>query len=236
MTSYITTFLIKTLLIVYLGLAIGPYFLYSLTDHAYRGDNLPSVVITKPHDGEVYDAVVRLNDKNSHFFCSAFVISNMYAITAAHCVVEGMLDSPRTTIMVKDSNGRVITTAKTAAFNQRLDTAIVMGDFARFKKLNVLTDYSALRKIEQFGKVNKSCGYPMNSSNLFCTNVEIDNYDNFHLASTAAGLLPGMSGGPLIDIDTNTAYGINSYVNGPESAFASMVSIFETFNLTVVRE
>ncbi len=229
------TYFLKSLLVGYLVIFSLPLVKIALTSGTFREKDLPAIIINAASSKEYLDPIIRLNNENAEFFCTAYVINDQYAITAAHCVVEGFLDTPKKNILVKDRYGREAGEAKVAAFNQRLDTGLIIGDFSEFKKINVETNYSKLRETQASGKPLVSCGYPMNSTELFCVPAIIEAFENFHVTSYVSGLLPGMSGGPLIDPETNTAIGINSYVNGPASAFATTISIFESFGLTVVK-
>jgi len=197
-----------------------------------------------------HPSVIRLhgtdkNGKENEFFCSAFVISDVYAVTAGHCLEDGGKMSTKDIVIFETvqvgerafehkSTGVV---AHAAGMNRRGDTGLITGDFSNFKKLK-FSPYPSdvLQIIKQNLQLAQgqmvSVGFPYGDIPLSVPVVVIGSM-NFHLA--ARGLLyPGMSGGVVIDPITEYVVGINSYVNNDIIAFSSVIGLLESLNVKVV--
>lgn len=161
-------------------------------------------------DGQFLDlpkneGVIKLETMKNQFFCTGFVISPNFAITAGHCLnQDGKLH--KEPIKVFNSLGLDTSVrAKAAGFMTRNDFGLLMGDFKDFKAVKV--------EMEKFtiipGKLYKACGFPYGQHELACNPfVPIRNY-GFFMAGPGY-LVPGQSGGPVIDPETGVVVGLNT--------------------------
>jgi hypothetical protein len=244
-----------------LFLSAGALLFYGLEQYAFPSypksyetlDKMPDYSLSenkKQLPALAHPSVIRLHskgkkDKKDEFFCSAFVISDVYAVTAGHCLEDGgkmstkdivIYETIRTgdTTFEHKSTGVVV---RAAGINRRGDTGLITGDFSTFKKLK-FSPYPSdvLQIIKQNLQLAQgqmvSVGFPYGDIPLSVP-VKIEGTDNFHLA--ARGLLyPGMSGGVVIDPITEYVVGINSYVNNDIIAFSSVIGLLESLNVKVV--
>jgi V8-like Glu-specific endopeptidase len=158
---------------------------------------------------ELPNAIVRLHDDSGRFFCSGTVISDLFLVTAAHCLV----DTPKgTKIEIRGSDALPTGIYSTLwAYNERADIGIMKMDGTKFQhmKLEINTDSI----VHSFTKSDNLilCGYPW-AGQLYCGPYKFVHQEYSHMAGTAHAW-PGMSGGPVIDIEKNvviaTLYGID---------------------------
>ncbi len=228
--TYLMAFALLTL---NLAVPVRQYFTQSYTVK----DNLPALTLTYDKSLVENGAIIRLHDKSDGFFCSAFVVSNEYAITAGHCLDESF--GLRNEILIYNSkleNTGVV--AEGVAVNRRGDTGLIHGDFTKFDKLPVgttpqeqLLNLAAGASQQEVGRAGfKSCGYPYGDI-LFCPSVTINGTQIFHLAGQGL-LYPGMSGGPVINSD-GAAVAINSYANETNVGFSSLIAFFASFKIKI---
>lgn len=192
-------------------------------------DNLP-IYGKNPKQTAMYDPIVKLAKKGDPF-CTAFVIDANYALTAAHCISDagGNLRGGTVQILLfDDMNSGVI--AKPVAVNNRVDAGLVRGDFSNFKLLQVdfyeysiLTEYSTEDKFE-------ACGYPYGQRYLTCTPFYPRSNSGFAIAGHSF-LIPGMSGGPLINTRTGRVVGINIAMGHGWAYAASTLGLLGAFGI-----
>lgn len=158
--------------------------------------------------------------------CTVFVISPYYVATAAHCVMNSWgeihgrfkVETPFSTIPVE-----------LVGANGRLDTALMYGDFTAFEPMKI--HKKAPQAAEWIGAFTASYGFaggvgvvgaPENTPTKHIG--RLSGPTNFHIQLADAGLIPGMSGGPTTINFKEGEYviGINSYVQGPNSAVARL--------------
>ena len=172
--------------------------------------------------------VIRLHTpETGEFFCTAVIVSPHLALTAAHCVVNlTMFDA----ITVRDSTGKFVTTARVAGLNERADYAIIRGNFTRTQRLKAETDPGKILKMVMDQKRQIiACGYAW-SGNMFCSTVEHRHMMIFQIAGTGF-MYPGMSGGPVIDVATQTVVGVNSRVTETDIVFSPIIEIYKACNV-----
>jgi hypothetical protein len=137
---------------------------------------------------------IRLKDEQERFFCSAFVIDDNYALTAAHCIVDEFntlkKDIP---INVYDLNNIKTIVAYPASVNKRRDLGLVIGDFRGFN--SAVLDESKIEFKEDY--VVTSCGFPFGQQDLYCPEITIKGNTFFGLRGKGI-IFPGMSGGPVL--------------------------------------
>lgn len=160
---------------------------------------------------EQYSPILRVLNMYDKTVCSAFVVSEHYAITAQHC-----LDPFQTSIVLSSTNKEQIIVGKILSVDNRTDQALIMGDFSSFKPLK-------MGMVE--GKKNlRSCGYAY-GGDLVCFKYKADNNWGFMLKGKGY-LYPAMSGGPLVDLKTNTVVGINVAVRENDLIHSSLINFW----------
>lgn len=154
-----------------------------------------------------YNPVIKITDENHKAFCSAFVIDANYAVTAGHCVgaMNGSLSKQKLHVIL-DSGEDANLTVKAAGFASRSDLGLILGDFNKFKPLAT--------NLESFGFTEAAyytCGFPYTQKKMICTEFIPQKNSRFYIDG-AGYMVPGMSGGPVINARTGVAVGVNSAV------------------------
>jgi hypothetical protein len=162
--------------------------------------------------------------------CTAFVIDNNYAVTAAHCLVE----SPKKLLMWDDS-GQFSQVVTVAAYASGYDLGLLLGDFTKFNKMNIITDQPVGNLLR--GQPVLSCGFPHGSHTGVCTQAQILGPHNGGLIAEGEAY-PGMSGGPVIEptsmvvVALNTAlYGLYNNLPPDTLYFSPLIGLFDMFNI-----
>lgn len=151
-------------------------------------------------------ALVRLETLEGQTFCSGTVISNTTILTAAHCM---MIEGPMKIASLPDAKGHV-TEALGVAYkiNPRADYASVKGNFSAFSKMAFSTNPAADILYHNYNLV--TCGFPYGGRPV-C--YRITRPEKFVDQIKAKGqMYAGMSGGPVIDLNTGTIYAVNTAV------------------------
>lgn len=161
-----------------------------------------------PKQGKRYlSSVIRLKMKNGGF-CSGFVISEHYAISAAHCF-KNFDSSSNDEVEFFDSESKTHGTISVAGVNESIDYAILRGDFKKFLALKVRNrgDY-----ITGFSGNFVACGYPAGSKHLTCNPFQYMGSNSFQIGGIS-NITQGMSGGAVIDMVTGEVLGVIQAVN-----------------------
>ena len=188
-----------------------------------RAAPLPRFSYTRSNTPKIYGPIVRLETKDHHFFCSGFVADDHYVVTAAHC-----LGGSKSMLI----NG--ITPAKRVGGSGREDFGLVIGDFRAYQ--NAKIDFTSAMSLELSNRIVNACGYPEGIHKVVCTPARILGPSFFYHVAIGE-LYPGMSGGPVYDMRTNTVIGINSQVSPMDAAnphfvyFARTTGILGAFEI-----
>lgn len=172
----------------------------------------------------LYSAMIRISTKNG--ICTATVISRNYAITAGHCVVGQIGDKYN----VGSVSGNTYKPKTVKAIAVRgfmyggIDAGLLKGDFSDFS-------YAPIEN----GDLNYthplvSCGHAAGSPTPMCRPL-IPAQPYGFIAVGMGNLIPGMSGGPVIDVITGRVVGINSAQDGNAAFFTPTTKLLAFFGL-----
>lgn len=215
-----------------------------------RQENLQAFSRDQDYSNKDFPALVQLITKDKHKgFCSAFVVSDNYAITAAHCLVdedremkssnEIMLRSIEVVDPETAEKQGLITPIEIVGVALAQDYALVTGDFSRFTKFRidvtpVVTQHVFNREVLPGISIPLyAVGFPNGIKDAVALEQVncIPVYDYFGCAGI---MYHGMSGGPVIDPTTGVVLGVNHAI-GPngDTYFKVLLGIFEAFNVEV---
>lgn len=170
-------------------------------------------------------AIVRLHiAEDGRFFCSGTVISDHLILTANHCIQEA---PEGYSISVRGSDRKNVGVyAKVKSRHPMPDYALLSGNFKRFQHATIQTNAATINEVF-LNKQSKlvTCGFPY-GGDLQC-DVITDVHRYVFYFSAQAYLYPGMSGGPVFDLDTNTIIAINQAVSEREAIFSPLVSLWD---------
>ena len=167
--------------------------------------------------------IVKLYDKDSGaFFCSGTVIAQNYIVTAAHCLDGRSKTKP--SIEVRNMLGQTPGVMGTAAFYEgRSDTGLIEGDFSAFNAMDFTTSPININLVLLSERVVAACGFPYGGE-FYC--VAIENRGQWEFGIRASGsLYPGMSGGPVIDVQSGYLVGVNTAVMEPGVYLSPIVEL-----------
>lgn len=196
------------------GIMLGIAWMLPSSKGVSKLPNLP-VFGTNPSNPQ-YSPNIKIfqNDKG---ICSAVVIDAKYALTAAHCLAGLGLHYNVVDEYGKDTKTVVLG----AAINERLDIALLYGDFNNFKfaKLN----FTSAPYMEGTGSY-QTCGFPYLQKGLTCVPFIPRSNSTFQLTGIGF-VIPGMSGGAVYDVTSQSVIGVNS------SAGLNFISVTPTLGV-----
>lgn len=204
-------------------------FILEYSEHALATLNRPN----SPAD--TYGALLRLVSlERGRTFCSATVVSHTLAITAAHCLVDetGLMVTTIFGAIGEDifgSKSRPVEVRAVAA-HVGADYAIIQGDFSGFSTVKVLDRPQSVLLL--FDAPLLACGYPYNST-ATCYPVGKPIVPFLGQLRSGGLMFPGMSGGPVIDISTNTLTAVNSRIGDGFVVISPVVGIFDNLDVTL---
>lgn len=218
-------FILGALVFAVLQLLAGVLYL-KVNPGYYKADEiLPKFRSVPSNPIPVYNAIIRLRNAEDQFFCSGSVIDATYALTAAHCVNYMAKNEVIRIYDQYDSYTGVDATV--VGYNDRNDTAVIKGEFKNFKAVAIEKDRHGF--IASEGPF-LTCGFPYGNKNLYCSYALKVSTENFAMRLKGA-LIPGMSGGPVYDLNTNKVVGVNSAVEGSNIIVYPITGVLASFGL-----
>ena len=215
-----------------------------------RQENLATYSHDQDYSRKEFPALVQLITADTHKgFCSAFVVSDDYAITAAHCLVDedgDMKDSDSMmvrAIEVTDPETAIkqslITPLEIVGLSLAQDYALITGDFVRFTKFRidvspVVTQHIFNREVLPGLSIPLfALGFPNGIKDAVALE-QVKCFPVYDYIGCSGLMYHGQSGGALIDPTTGTVLGVNHAI-GPngDTYFKVMIGIFEQFNVEV---
>lgn len=182
-----------------------------------------SIPLVKEYQKEVqlYNPIIRLIKYSGFSYCSATVVSDRIAITAAHCI-----DPLQNYVYISNEHRTENFTVMVYSVIDSIDQAILIGDFTKFKKLNLKTKMNGIA-----GSKGPfiTCGYPYNGE-LLCFKYKPQGIDGFMLKGESY-LYSGMSGGALIDTSTNEIVAVNYAVKEEYVIHSPLVNTLDKHGL-----
>ena len=199
-------------------------------------ENLPPFIISdgqrevNPNLRKPMIGLYRLDKHGKpQFHCTAFVVSDKYAITASHCLVDLGYFMTKDDILVYDmslKDTKIVVHA--AAMDYRADFGLLIGDFSSFNKMMINTDSGFVGLTGPFFV----CGFPWGSTPPIC-NQFIPKSAYYDKVGGSGFLHPGMSGGPVVDGPTGVVAAINVEVHEGFIAVAPLVGFFGALGVQV---
>lgn len=185
-------------------------------------------VLKNPHIQREYKSIVKLVSDDGRFFCSGVVISDTQVLSAAHCFTWLKENSFSVVSIENSDETALVAHARVSGYNIRADTAIVNGDFKRFSQMEIDADPSSDILINpQYDLV--ACGFPYGGK-VICyplTNATkmIDGI------SFNGQMYAGMSGGPVIDLNTGKVLAVNHAVAPGFVIVAPIINLYYGLHL-----
>lgn len=175
-----------------------------------------------------HNPIIRLATTTNIGFCSGWVIDTQLAITAAHCINHNK-HITKAPIKIFDDKGKDTGhLAQAASYDEDLDLGLIVGDFHEFSSLQTNFYHEGFPRSVKHQYI--MCGFPLGQKLVTCTEFSPTRM-NFFRVEGKGHLIPGYSGGPVIDITTNQAVGVNSAVSEDEIIIAPIQGILGLFRL-----
>lgn len=208
----------KVVLTVLAGFVIGSTIL-SCTTKSLTQEGVKSAVTTGKFRG-----IVKLKTVDNMFFCSAVVISNTQAVSAAHCFMHLPANEFIVESIANENKKVLVAGANVVAYNGRADTALIGGDFSEFDQFQIDTNPESDILVNDYNLV--TCGFPY-GGNLVCYKFS-GPYKMVDGIAGAGQMYAGMSGGPVIDLKSGKVLAVNHAVSQGFVVIAPLVSFFQS--------
>lgn len=216
-------------LIKIVGIALGALILLIIVP-SYVGrsstsgneENLPDAVPSIIAEG--LPPIIRLQEDGQDV-CTATVVFENYAVTAAHCIKR---------LGQEFGVAGDKTTLRAVSIQRRLDRAVLLGDLSKHTAL-VIDLYGDGLHSPSVAVVG-GCGYPAGSPELLCPLGQRVGFDYFS-ALWGFSVLPGMSGGAVIEPQTKMVIGIiNGSMQDGAAATTTTTGIFDWAGIKIKRQ
>lgn len=170
-------------------------------------------------------AIVKMGYDKAH--CTAFVVSDQYAITAAHCILPIPNSyNPDVNVRIYAVDGSPLQDATVIINRSQADIVALKGSFADYDHLEVNDDVNFRYNEETYAMK----GYPYMSTKLHTSKIKLT--ENFQNGMCAKGWATfGFSGSPVIDLNTGKAIGVMSAIAQGYVIFYPIISMKEMLHL-----
>lgn len=171
-----------------------------------------------------FRGIVKLKTVDNIFFCTATIISDTQAISAAHCFTHLPANEFIVESIANEQKKVLVGGANVVAFNNRADTALINGDFMDFDKFEINTDPEGDILVNNYDLI--TCGFPYGGK-LVCYQFS----DPYKMVDGIAGkgqMYAGMSGGPVIDLNSGKIVAVNHAVAQGFVVIAPIVNFFQS--------
>jgi V8-like Glu-specific endopeptidase len=165
-------------------------------------------------------SIVRLHDSDSgDYFCSGTVISDTVVLTAGHC----LSDRRQVEVRSQDIEYKSALALVYSAYSQP-DLGILVGDFRDYKKSEVQSNAVDIHKAFMKRPHLMNCGFAYGSK-ISCFQFDQTGKDTFAYVSSDSAVFPGMSGGPVFDLETGKIVAVNLGAKESYSVFTPLVAL-----------
>lgn len=174
---------------------------------------------------EKTDPTVRIS-VNGAFTCTGFVVSQIYIITAAHCVEE-----LHQVVQIHDSSKEIFILGEVVGIYDPMDQALIRASIGS-RIAPVKADFTGkLMSMETTQVI--TCGFPGGQPEVLC-NAGTLSGSRFFMRTGVGALYKGMSGGPVFVLDEkeglvvtaiNSAVDSNGIIVGPLISFSHNMEV-----------
>lgn len=210
------------------GITLLSYVFFSYVFES-RHDNVfglaPLINKQEYTEYEKKDPVVRIS-VNGSFTCTGFVVSQIYIITAAHCVEE-----LHQVVQIHDSSKEIFILGEVVGIYDPMDQALLRASIGN-RIAPVKADFTGKLMSMDTTQVI-TCGFPGGQPEILC-NAGTLSGSRFFMRTGTGALYKGMSGGPVFVLDEkeglvvtaiNSAVDSKGIIVGPLISFSHNMEV-----------